>query len=128
MPPRNGERPPPRFADDDLSNEPPTKALADKFNVSRPRSQATRIPRSDSRRDRDPVRAYARARFIITTAREAGVQLALVGRTHDCCAFAHAPTALTQARRLACQASFRRAIREELFGIVALVAARGRLQ
>ena len=29
---RNGERPPPQFADDDLSIEPPTKALANGFN------------------------------------------------------------------------------------------------
>ena len=47
MPPKNGERPPPS-RDDDLSiAELPTRALADKFNASRSRSQgATRIPRA----------------------------------------------------------------------------------
>ena len=45
MLPRNGERPPPRTAND-LSIELPTKALADNFNPTRPRSQAaTRVPR-----------------------------------------------------------------------------------
>jgi hypothetical protein len=45
MAPRNGERPPPS-RDDDLSNELPAKALAHRFNASRPPSQgAARIPR-----------------------------------------------------------------------------------
>ncbi len=46
MLPRNGERPPPRFADDDLSNEQPTKTLDNGFNARRPPPQgAPRIPR-----------------------------------------------------------------------------------
>ena len=36
MLPRNGERPPPRSAENDLSNEPPTKTLANGFSPTAP--------------------------------------------------------------------------------------------
>lgn len=38
--PPNRERPPPQFANDDPSNEPPTKALVFEFNGNAPPSQA----------------------------------------------------------------------------------------
>jgi hypothetical protein len=46
MPLRNGGRPPPLFAGNGLPIELPTRALAAKFNATRPPSQdAARIPR-----------------------------------------------------------------------------------
>ncbi len=70
-------------------------------------------------------RARERARFIVETAIEQGVRVAIMGDPRTPCIFAYAPRAPTPKLQLACEASFKRAVRRNLRA-VALIASKPR--
>jgi hypothetical protein len=57
-------------------------------------------------------RVMERARFIAETAIAEGVHIAILSSPRGPCVFADAPTAPTHERQVACEASFRRCLRE----------------
>jgi hypothetical protein len=71
------------------------------------------------------LRQQARAYFIVQSAAEADVRIAILGRADDPCVFVWARTAPTPERRRACETSFRHAIYRNL-RTVALLAAEPR--
>jgi hypothetical protein len=64
----------------------------------------------------------AKSRFVVESALEADVRIAIVGRTDDPCVFAWAPTTPTVLKQRACERSFKRAVCQTL-PLVALIAA-----
>lgn len=70
-------------------------------------------------------RARERAQFIAETAIDEGVHVAIVGDPRSPTVFAHAPTARTPERQLACEASFKRVVYQNL-RVVSLYAAKPR--
>ena len=84
--------------------------------------------RGGSRTHNAPTaRALSRALFVIEAARRAGVDIAIDGSAHNPVIFCSASRATTVTRRLACQASFRRAVRADLYAVALLACVpRGR--
>jgi hypothetical protein len=68
------------------------------------------------------LRQQAGSYFVVQSAAEADVRIAIVGRADDPCVFAWAPTAPTVLKQLACERSLKRAVYQNL-PLVALLAA-----
>jgi hypothetical protein len=71
------------------------------------------------------LRQQAGSYFVVQSAAEADVRIAILGRADDPCVFVWARTAPTPERRRACETSFRHAIYRNLRTVALLAAEPG---